>query len=90
MLKKGIGKVVDWSGIDKEDYLLAMERSPIRDIEIKHLLRAALTGQINDRQIYRKGIYHSYYYAYIKPRNCKRRLSCVSRGAAAAFIASSA
>ena len=62
MLKKGIGKVVDWSRIDKEDYLLAMERSPIRDIEIKHLLRAALTNQINDRQIYRKGIDHSYYY----------------------------
>ena len=62
MLKKGIGKVVDWSGIDKEDYLLAMERSPIRDIEIKHLLRAALTDQINDRQLYRKGIDHSYYY----------------------------
>ena len=62
MLKKGIGKVVDWSRIDKEDYLLAMERSPIRDIEIKHLLRAALTDQINDRQIYMKGIDHSYYY----------------------------
>ena len=62
MLKKGIGKVVDWSRVDKEDYLLAMERSPIRDIEIKHLLRAALTDQINDRQIYRKGIDHSYYY----------------------------
>lgn len=62
MLKKGIGKVVDWSSVDKEDYLLAMERSPIRDIEIKHLLRAALTDQINDRQIYMKGIDHSYYY----------------------------
>ena len=62
MLKKGIGKIVDWSRIDKEDYLLAMERSPIRDIEIKHLLRAALTDQINDRQIYMKGIDHSYYY----------------------------
>ena len=62
MLKKWIGKVVDWSRVDKEDYLLAMERSPIRDIEIKHLLRAALTDQINDRQIYMKGIDHSYYY----------------------------
>lgn len=62
MLKKEIGKVVDWSRVDKEDYLLAMERSPIRDIEIKHLLRAALTDQINDRQIYMKGIDHSYYY----------------------------
>lgn len=62
MLKKEIGKVVDWSRVDKEDYLLAMERSPIRDIEIKHLLHAALTDQINDRQIYMKGIDHSYYY----------------------------
>ena len=62
MLKQGIGKVVDWSRIDKEDYLLAMERSPIRDIEIKYLLRNALTNQIHDRQIYMKGIDHSYYY----------------------------
>lgn len=62
MLKKEIGKVVDWSRIDKEDYLLAMERSPIRDIEIKHLLSAALTDQINDREVYMKGIDHSYYY----------------------------
>ena len=62
MLKQGIGKVVDWSRIDKEDYLLAMERSPIRDIEIKYLLQNALTDQIHDRQIYMKGIDHSYYY----------------------------
>lgn len=62
MLKKGIGKVVDWSRIDKEDYFLAMERSPIKDIEIKHLLATALTDKINDRQIYMKGIDHSYYY----------------------------
>ena len=62
MLKKEIGKVVDWSKIDKEDYLLAMERSPIRDIEIKYLLSAALTDRINDRQVYMKGIDHSYYY----------------------------
>ena len=62
MLKKEIGKVVDWSKIDREDYLLAMERSPIRDIEIKHLLSAALTDQIHDRQVYMKGIDHSYYY----------------------------
>lgn len=62
MLKKEIGKVIDWSRIDKEDYLLAMERSPIRDIEIKHLLSAALTDQINDREVYMKGIDHSYYY----------------------------
>lgn len=62
MLKKQIGKVVDWSKVDKEDYLLAMERSPIRDIEIKHILKAALTDKINDREIYMKGIDNSYYY----------------------------
>lgn len=54
--------VADWSKIDKEDYLLAMERSPIRDIEIKHLLQNALTDKIDDREIYMKGIDHSYYY----------------------------
>ena len=62
ILKKEIGQVVDWSKVDKEDYLLAMERSPIRDIEIKHILRAALTDEINSREIYMKGIDHSYYY----------------------------
>lgn len=62
ILKKEIGQVVDWSKIDKEDYLLAMERSPIKDIEIKHILRNALTDKINDREIYMKGIDHSYYY----------------------------
>lgn len=55
-------KVVDWSHIDKEDYLLAMERSPIRDIEIKHLLKSALTDDIDNREVYMKGIDHSYYY----------------------------
>lgn len=55
-------KVVDWSHIDKEDYLLAMERSPIRDIEIKHLLKNALTDDIDNREVYMKGIDHSYYY----------------------------
>lgn len=55
-------RVVDWSQIDKEDYLLAMERSPVKDIEIKHLLKNALTDKINDREIYMKGIDHSYYY----------------------------
>ena len=54
--------MVDWSLVDKEDYLLAMERSPIRDIEIKHLLRQALTDQIDDREVYMKGIDISYYY----------------------------
>lgn len=62
MLKKEIKKVVDWSRVDKEDYLLAMERSPIRDTEIKHVLKTALTDDINDREIYMKGIDHSYYY----------------------------
>lgn len=62
ILKKELGQVVDWSLVDKEDYLLAMERSPIRDIEIKHLLRKALTDQINNREIYMKGIDTSYYY----------------------------
>lgn len=62
MLKKQIGQVVDWSKIEKEDYLMAMERSPIKDIEIKYILKAALTDQINDREIYMKGIDHSYYY----------------------------
>ena len=62
MLKKQIGQVVDWSKIEKEDYLMAMERSPNKDIEIKYILNAALTDQINDREIYMKGIDHSYYY----------------------------
>lgn len=62
MLKNGIGKVVDWSRVDKEDYLLAMERSPIRDTEIKVLLKAALTDDVDNREIYMKGIDHSYYY----------------------------
>jgi cell filamentation protein len=62
MLKAGIGKVIDWSKVDKEDYLLAMERSPIRDIEIKHILKAALSDEIDSRTVYMKGIDHSYYY----------------------------
>lgn len=62
MLKKQIGQVVDWSKIEKEDYLMAMERSPIKDIEIKYILKTALTDQINDREVYMKGIDHSYYY----------------------------
>ena len=59
---KELGKVVDWSKIDKNDYLLAMERSPIKDTEIKILLKEALTDKINDRTIYMKGIDASYYY----------------------------
>lgn len=62
MLKKEIGMVIDWSKVDKEDYLLAMERSPIKDIEIKHILKHALTDQTNDREVYMKGIDYSYYY----------------------------
>ena len=54
--------VVDWSKVDKEDYLLAMERSPIKDIEIKHILKTALTDKINDRDVYMKGIDNSYLY----------------------------
>ena len=62
ILKKEIHQVIDWSKVDKEDYLLAMERSPIRDIEIKHVLNQALTDEINSREIYMKGIDTSYYY----------------------------
>jgi len=62
ILKNEISKVIDWSRVDKEDYLLAMERSPIKDIEIKALLKNALTDKINDREVYMKGIDHSYYY----------------------------
>lgn len=62
MLKKELNLVVDWSKVNKEDYLLAMERSPIKDLEIKHLLKDALTDKVNDREIYMKGIDHSYSY----------------------------
>ncbi len=62
MLKKELHKVVDWSLVDKEDYLLAMERSPIRDTEIKHVLRNALTDEVDNREVFMKGIDHSYYY----------------------------
>ena len=62
MLKAGIGQVVDWSNVDKEDYLLAMERSPIKDVEIKVLLKAALTDDVDSREVFMKGIDHSYYY----------------------------
>lgn len=62
ILKSELHKVVDWSRVDKEDYLLAMERSPIKDIEIKHLLKNALTDDVDSREVYMKGIDHSYYY----------------------------
>lgn len=62
ILKKELKQVIDWSKVEKEDYLLAMERSPVKDVEIKVLLKAALTGKINDREVYMKGIDVSYYY----------------------------
>lgn len=62
ILKTELNLVVDWNKIDKEDYLLAMERSPIKDIEIKHLIKNALTDKINDREVYMKGIDASYNY----------------------------
>ena len=62
ILKKELRQVIDWSRVDKEDYLLAMERSPIKDLEIKTLLRAALTDKINDREVYMKGVDASYHY----------------------------
>ncbi len=62
ILKKELSQVVDWSKVDKEDYLLAMERSPIKDVEIKELLRPALTSEINDREVYMKGLDASYNY----------------------------
>ena len=62
ILKKELGVVVDWSLVDKEDYLLAMERSPIKDVEIKYLLKNALTSDVDSREVYMKGIDHSYYY----------------------------
>ena len=62
ILKVELNLVIDWSKVDKDDYLLAMERSPIKDIEIKHHLKQALTNQVNNREIYMKGIDYSYYY----------------------------
>ena len=62
ILKKELGMVIDWSQVDKEDYLFAMERSPVRNREIKELLENALTDRINDRQVYMKGIDASYHY----------------------------
>ena len=62
ILKKELKLVVDWNKVDKEDYLLAMERSPIKDVEIKVLLKNALTDEIDDREMYMKGIDASYYY----------------------------
>ncbi len=62
LLKAEMGKIIDWSHVDKEDYLMAMERSPIKDIEIKYLLKSALTDDVQSREVYMKGIDHSYYY----------------------------
>ncbi len=74
ILKTELGVVVDWSLVNKEDYLLAMERSPVRDIEIKYLLKNALTDKVDDRQTFMKGIDHSYQYegyATYKAENLK-------------------
>lgn len=62
MFKAELQKVVDWSKVDKEDYLLAMERSPVKDVELKYILQNALTDEIGSREVYMKGIDHSYYY----------------------------
>lgn len=62
ILKKELNLVIDWSAVDKEDYLLAMDRSPVKDIEIKYILKQALTDKIANRELYMKGIDHSYYY----------------------------
>ncbi len=62
ILKNELGQVVDWSKVDRDDYLLAMERSPVKDIEIKYLLQQALTPDVDSREMYMKGIDHSYYY----------------------------
>ena len=62
MLKSQIQQVVDWNQVDKEEYLSAMQRSPVKDLEIKHLLKQALTDQIHDRALFMKGIDMSYYY----------------------------
>lgn len=71
ILKNELNMVIDWSKVDKDDYLLAMERSPIKDTEIKVLLRAALTDKINDREVYMKGIDYSYYYEGYTTYNSK-------------------
>lgn len=62
ILKAERGRVIDWSLVDKDDYLMAMERSPVKDLEIRHLLKEALTDRVNDRDVYMKGIDYSYYY----------------------------
>lgn len=75
ILKVEIGQVVDWSKVDKDDYLLAMERSPVWDIEIKHVLRNALTEEVDSREVYMKGIDHSYYYegyTTFKKKTCRK------------------
>ena len=72
ILKKELKMVIDWSQVDKEDYLFAMERSPVKDVEIKILLKAALTDKINDLEVYRKGVDASYRYEVFKTENLKR------------------
>lgn len=68
ILKKNLGKVIDWANIDKDQYLQAMERSPINDLELRFLIQPNLTDKINDREVIFKGIEQSYYYeGYEKP-----------------------
>ncbi len=62
MFRFSLDKVVDWSRVDKQDYLLAMERSPVKDVEIKEVLRSALTDAVSDRQVFMKGLDASYAY----------------------------
>ncbi|MBQ6633910.1 MAG: Fic/DOC family protein [Clostridia bacterium] len=70
ILKKNLGKVIEWANIDKEQYLQAMERSPINDLELRFLIQPNLTDKVNDREIIFKGIEQSYYYeGYEKPRD---------------------
>ena len=71
ILKNEIGKVVDWSKVDKDDYLLAMERSTIKDVEIKVLLKGALSDEIHSREVYVNGIDQSYYYEGFTAFNTK-------------------
>lgn len=71
MLKKNLGKVVDWQTVDKDIYLQAMERSPINDLELRVLLQPALTDNVNDREVIFKGVEQSYYYeGYIQDKRC--------------------
>ena len=88
ILKKELHQVVDWSRVDKSDYLMAMERSPVKDLEIKVLLHKALTEQINDRQVYMKGIDASYHYEGYPAQRCAtgQKSLCPAAGIPAAGL----